>query len=150
LVHVGDDIILGQNNSHLQRLVNVFLETRGDAAFLVEKVEDPRQYGVISGTEVRPGTYEVLNIVEKPKEPRRSIAIVGVYAFTSRIFEAIEKVEPDESGEVQLTDAIMNLIADGRKVYAIELIGNERRIDIGTPASYWNALKETLQASTAV
>ena len=147
MVHVGDDIILAQNNSHLQRLVNVFEETSADATFLVERVKDPTKYGVICGTKVKKGIYEVSKIVEKPHEPPSNIATVGIYVFNSRIYGAIDKVEPDQTGEVQLTDAIMNLISEGGKAYAIELHTDEKRIDIGTPASYWNALKETMRAS---
>ena len=147
MVHVGDDIIIAQNNSHLQRLVNVFEETSADATFLVERVKDPTKYGVICGAKVKPGIYEVSKIVEKPHEPPSDIATVGVYVFNSRIYGAIDKVEPDEAGEVQLTDAIMNLILEGGKTYAVELRADERRIDIGTPTSYWNALKETMRVS---
>lgn len=148
LVHAGDDIILAENNSHLRRLVDLFEEMHADAAFLVEKVEDPRKYGVITGVEVEPGIYKVTGIVEKPKEPPSNIAIVAVYVFSDKIYWNIEKVKPDEGGEIQLTDAIRNLILEGGTVYATELLSNEKRIDVGTPMSYWEALRKTFLTST--
>mgnify|MGYP001093012355 CR=1 FL=1 len=147
LVHAGDDIILAEDSLHLQKLVELFEETHADAAFLVQKVEDPRKYGVITGVELKPGIHEVTDIVEKPEKPPSNIATVGVYVFTSKIYQAIEKAAPDEAGELQLTDAIKNLLLEGKPVYAIELLTNRKRIDIGTPASYWDALRETLLAS---
>jgi UTP--glucose-1-phosphate uridylyltransferase len=147
LVHAGDDIIIARDSSHLRRLVNVFEEMRADAAFLVETVADPTQYGVINGEEIRPGTYEVVGIMEKPRQPQSNLAIVGIYAFTKEIHQAIQKIQPDHSNEIQLTDAIRHLISGGRRVYAVRLHNDEKRVDIGTPTSYWNALKETFAVS---
>jgi UTP--glucose-1-phosphate uridylyltransferase len=147
LVHAGDDIIIAKDSSHLRRLVSVFEETGADAVFLVERVADPSQYGVINGEEIRPGTYQVDGIMEKPQQPQSNLAIVGVYVFTKQIHRAIEKIRPDRSEEIQLTDAIGDLISGGRKVYAVRLQENEKRVDIGTPTSYWNALKETFAVS---
>lgn len=141
IVHAGDDLILSENADHLIRLVRVFEEMNAEAAFLVEKVEDPRRYGVIRGVEVYPRVYRVVDIVEKPEKPPSNIATIAVYIFTSRIFRALEKVMPDRSGEIQLTDAIKLLVEEGHPVYAVELLPHEKRLDVGTPESYWDALR---------
>jgi len=110
-----------------------------DAAFLVKRVGDPTKYGVIVGDEVGGGIYRVKSIIEKPSRPPSNIAVLAVYAFSPQIYAAIQDTHPDKSGEVQLTDAIQSLIIEGRRVYAIELYPNEKRIDIGSPESYRDA-----------
>ncbi len=79
--------------------------------------------------------------MEKPSSPPSNIAAVGVYVFNGKVFDAIEKTKPDKNNEIQLTDAIRELIYRGEDVYAVELNRDQKRIDIGTPESYWIALK---------
>ena len=141
LVHAGDDLIVSKRRNHLARLLNIFKIYDADVAFFVEKVKDPSQYGVIKGTEVDSKIYKVDDIVEKPAIPPSNMAIVGIYIFTDKIFGAIEQIKPDENGEIQLTNAIQKLVDEKRKVYSLELMRDERRVDIGTPESYWKALK---------
>ncbi|MFX1265120.1 MAG: UTP--glucose-1-phosphate uridylyltransferase [Promethearchaeota archaeon] len=143
LVHAGDDLIISKNNSHLGRLANAYDEYDADAALLVEKVEDPTKYGVIAGKRVDPGIYRVDKIMEKPPIPPSNLASVAVYIFGPSIYQAIERTQPDRNGEVQLTDAIQQLIDQQCRVYAVELSKGEKRIDIGTPESYWTGLDAT-------
>lgn len=145
LVHAGDDIIISEANSHLKRLIEVFERMNADATLLVERVSDSQRYGVVTGRKVHPSVYKVTNIIEKPKVPPSNIAIVAIYIFNEKIFKAIEQTEPDASGEIQLTDAIKHLILDGGAVYAIELLSSEKRLDVGVPESYWNALRYTFE-----
>jgi dTDP-glucose pyrophosphorylase len=77
------------------------------------------------------------------------MAIVAVYAFNSRIYQAIEETVPDASGEVQLTNAIQRLIDQNYPVYAVELSSKEKRLDIGTPQSYLKALTIMLRRTSA-
>jgi cellulose synthase/poly-beta-1,6-N-acetylglucosamine synthase-like glycosyltransferase len=56
---------------------------------------------------------------------------------------AREDTQPGQNGETQLSDAIMNLTRQKRGVYAVELNQSEKRIDVGTPESYWKALTLT-------
>lgn len=51
------------------------------------------------------------------------------------------QIPPDANNEIQLTDAIQQLIDEKCNVYAVELSKNEKRIDNGTPEFYWTALK---------
>ena len=141
LVHAGDDIILSSRNNHLRRLTRVFEDYGADAAFLVEEVEDPRRYGVIVGEEIKSGVFEVKEVFEKPQRPPSNLAIVAVYIFKPIIYQAIEKTMLDESGEIQLTDAISVLLNWQCRIYALKLKNEERRIDIGKPETYLEALK---------
>jgi UTP--glucose-1-phosphate uridylyltransferase len=141
MVHAGDDLILSRNNDHLRRMVKVFGDYDADAVFLVEEVEDAQGYGVMVGEEMEDGIFEVKKVVEKPKVPPSNLAVIALYIFKPIIYRAIEKVKPDESGEVQLTDAI-GLLLDWRcRVYASKLRDGERRIDIGSPETYLRTLK---------
>lgn len=140
LVHAGDDLIMSRDNNHFRRLIKAFEELRADAALLVERVEEPRRYGVVEGVQVTDGIYRVERIVEKPRAPRSDMAIIALYVFKPTIYGEIERAEPDEGGEIQLTDAIQSLIDEGGVVYAVEL-REGRRVDVGTSETYWDALK---------
>lgn len=143
MVHVGDDFVLSRDNGYLKRLVETFETYDADAVVCVEKVEDPRKYGVIQGREVGKRIYSVTGLEEKPAQPRSDMGIVAIYIFSERIYGGIEQVKPDSAGEIQLTDGIQQLIDENCDVYAVELDPSERRIDIGTPQSYWLALSVT-------
>ena len=144
LVHAGDDLILSKGKRYLRRLIKVFEQFYADAVLLVETVKDPRKYGVVEGEKVSEGVYEVRRIVEKPRVPRSNMATIAVYIFKPIIYREIEKLKPDESKEIQLTDAIQGLINQGNKVYAIEL-KEGKRIDIETSEIYWKALNTTYE-----
>jgi UTP--glucose-1-phosphate uridylyltransferase len=144
LVHAGDDLILSKDINYVRRLIRMFEELSADAAFLVERVEQPRKYGVVEGVQVTDGVYRVERIVEKPKIPRSGMVAVAVYVFKPTLYDEIERLEPGVGGEIQLTDAIQSLIDDGNMVYALEL-REGKRIDLGTSETYWNALETTYE-----
>jgi UTP--glucose-1-phosphate uridylyltransferase len=147
LVRAGDDLVFSTHRQNIETsLVKLFEKMSPDAVLAVQKATNPRSYGVISGDRVGPAIYRVTHIVEKPKRPPSNMAIVASYVFNLRIFDAIEQTRHDSEGELQLTDAIRKLVIDGRGVYAVELRAGERRIDIGTSRSYWDALRYTFEA----
>lgn len=148
LVHAGDDLILSNKKFYLKRLINTFEKLKGDAVFLVEKVNDPQKYGVIHGEKIDDKLYKVDKIIEKPKLPPYNLAVIAIYIFNSKIFGALENTEFDEEGELQLTDAIQGLINEDSAVYALELEREEKRVEIGTPNAYWEALKSTFYLKT--
>ena len=141
LVHAGDDLILSPKNNHLGRAMKVFEDYDADAVFLVEEVKDAKGYGVIVGKEMEDGIIEVKEVVEKPEVPPSNLAVIALYIFKPVIHEAIEKVMPKETEEIQLTDGISCLLNWKCKVYGLKLKDEERRIDIGTPEAYLRTLK---------
>jgi len=141
LLHAGDDLVFSQNGRHFKRMMKAFQRYDADAVFLVEEVEDPRRFGVMMGNEIEPNVFKVKQVVEKPKKPTSNLAIIALYIFKPIIYEAIEKVRPDEQGEVQLTNALQLLLDRRCKLYALKLKSNEQRIDIGTPETYHEILK---------
>ncbi len=140
LVHAGDDLILSRDAHHLTELSSLFSKNDADAALIVEEVDNPKNYGVIVPEELSSRVMIVKRIEEKPSRPPSNLAVVAVYAFSPRIFQAIRSSRPDGSGEVQLTSAIQVMIEEGRKVLALKLRAGETRIDIGSPESYVRSL----------
>jgi UTP--glucose-1-phosphate uridylyltransferase len=140
LVHAGDTYIISKNAGHLKSLMKVYDRVKADAAFIVQEIEDPRQYGVIEGEEMEERVYRVKGAVEKPEKPPTNLAIMPIYVFHPVIFKALEKTLPGKGGEIQLTDAIQRLIDWGLNVCAVRLSPDEVRLDIGSPETYWEAL----------
>jgi UTP--glucose-1-phosphate uridylyltransferase len=138
LVHAGDDLVIS-NANYIERLTSVFEKHQADAVFFVERVQDPRKYGVVTGKKIEKGVYQLNQIVEKPKRPVSKLAIVAIYVFSSKLFDAIEDVRPGVNNELQLSDAIQLLIEQRNAVYAVELGPRERRIEVGDPNSYKEA-----------
>jgi len=140
LVHAGDTCIISQDMEHINRLTNAYKSFKADAAFVVQEIENPKQYGVIEAKEVKNGIYKVKAAVEKPEKPRTNLAIMPMYIFHPVIFKALEETKPGKGGEVQLTDAIQKLIDWGLNVFAVKLNQDHVRLDIGSPETYWEAL----------
>jgi UTP--glucose-1-phosphate uridylyltransferase len=79
--------------------------------------------------------------VEKPEvsEAPSNLAVAARYVFTPEIFECLDKTSPGKGGEIQLTDAIQELIRQGGKVLGVRLAPGETRFDIGNFESYFRA-----------
>ncbi len=139
LVHAGDAYVYCTDFGHLRRLLSSF-EDGAECSLALRKVPDPRMYGVATGKSSR-GLVAIDEIVEKPKAPKSNLAVTPVYLFRHSIFDAIEEAGPGIGGELQLTDGIHKLLQEGKKVVGVELKPDESWIDIGTPATYWEALE---------
>jgi UTP--glucose-1-phosphate uridylyltransferase len=104
--------------------------------------EQTRQYGIVSSTSLAPNLEEVNGIIEKPhpKDTPSTLAVVGRYILTPRIFDHLEKVQAGAGGEIQLTDGIAALMQEERMLaYRF----NGTRYDCGSKLGY-------LQASVAL
>lgn len=89
------------------------------------------------------GVFRVADVVEKPAPgaaPSR-LAISARYVFSSAIFPALRRLRPGANGELQLTDAIGDLVRQGLPVLGVRLGPGERRLDIGSFDSYREAVE---------
>jgi glucose-1-phosphate thymidylyltransferase len=107
VMYLGDNLV----RYGIVPIVEEFRESRPDALILLARVPEPQHFGV---AELEDG--RVVRLVEKPPVPRSDLALVGVYLFTSAIFEAIERIDYSARGELEITDAIQQLIELGRIV----------------------------------
>lgn len=133
LVYLGDNLF----EDGISELVRGFDPDVADAALLLKAVEDPRQFGVAQVEGDR-----VTAVVEKPKAPPSDLAIVGVYAFKSSVFDAIASLEPSGRGEIEITDAIQSLVASGQRVIWSQVKGLWE--DTGEPSALLRANHEWL------
>lgn len=140
LLHAGDDIVISKNNNHLKRLIGNYKKFNSDYAFLIERVQDPKKYGVVNGKFINPNVIDVKEIEEKPKKPKTNLAIIAIYVFKPKIFYYLERVSKTSTPQNQLTDAIRLAIKNNEKVIGIILNNNEYRVDIGTPETYFQTL----------
>lgn len=108
-MYLGDNLI----GMKIREAVDEFRTTRELAAsVMLKEVPNPSSFGV---AEVDPAGH-VVALVEKPKEPKSNLALVGIYLFRPSIFDAIGKIKPSPRGELEITDAISKLIELGGKV----------------------------------
>ena len=138
-VHAGDTLILSPD--YWERLVEAFERWSLGACFLVKEVENPRMYGVVAPGGEEGGIVNVKGVVEKPEKPPSNLAVIPAYIFDPVLLKALKVVKPGLRGEIELTDAIQKIIEWGFEVKAVKLREGEERLDIGTPETYWEALR---------
>jgi bifunctional UDP-N-acetylglucosamine pyrophosphorylase/glucosamine-1-phosphate N-acetyltransferase len=112
-----------------ESLVAALADTNGNAIATMS-VENPSNYGVVSVE-----NDELAALVEKPEAPPSHLANLGLYAFETSIFGAIDGVEESERGEYEITDAVESLRRDGEVVSIVEHDGEW--LDVGRP---WEVL----------
>src|SRR5659263_589696 len=84
------------------------------ASTSLKKVDNPSSFGIAQLDE----KGNITRLVEKPKTPIGNLAIIGTYLFSKKVHEAIERIKPSWRGELEITDAIQEMINMGFSVKA--------------------------------
>lgn len=128
---VGDDpfaMFLGDNifQDKMESLLRKFPRSKAEAAIALGEVADPTRFGIaeLDGRRIK-------QVIEKPPNPTSNLAIAGVYLFRNSIFTAISQIKPSKRNELEITDAIQQLIDTGHEVRPYTLEG--WWIDAGKP-----------------
>lgn len=118
---VGNDyfsVILGDNIFDNSMFEKITLTTNQDEAYVfLKKVSDPQRFGV---PEIKDG--KIVKIEEKPKEPKSSFAVTGLYCYPSEVFGFIDTLKPSARGEKEITD-VNNYFIQENKLNFVELDG---------------------------
>ena len=110
IVILGDNII----EKSIKTAVENFKQQRGGAKILRKEVEDPQRFGVaeLDGK-------KVVNIVEKPKQPKSNLIVTGVYMYDSGVFNIIKTLKPSDRAELEITDVNNRYIQDNKMTFEV-------------------------------
>jgi glucose-1-phosphate thymidylyltransferase len=113
---LGDDkfiLCLGDNVTQggIKDSVDEFERGPMNCSIFLTPVDDPSSFGVaeLDGDRVK-------RLVEKPKEPKSNLALMGIYLFDRNVWDAIERLKPSFRGELEITDAIQYMVEKGLDV----------------------------------
>jgi glucose-1-phosphate thymidylyltransferase len=107
VMYLGDNLL----NRGITEFVDQFVKEKPAAQILLTPVPDPQMFGVAELKDDK-----VTRLVEKPKEPKSNLALVGVYMFGPEIFTSVNNIKPSFRNELEITDAIQDLIDRGLRV----------------------------------
>jgi len=137
-VHLADDLIAG-SPSCLSQMSQEY-QRHGGSVIAVETVpeQDTSSYGIVAVENDVTGSQKITQIVEKPKpaDAPSNLAVVGRYLLSPRIFDKLQRTTRGAGGEIQLTDAIADLLQES-PVYAYAFRGE--RFDCGNKLGYLKA-----------
>ena len=141
-VLLGDDIVYNEGRPCLKQLIDCYDEYK-TSVLGVQTVEakDVNKYGIVNGIHIEDRVYKVKGLVEKPpvEEAPSNVAILGRYIITPQIFKILEETKPGKGGEIQLTDALLNLMSE-EAMYAYDFEGT--RYDVGDKLGFLKATVE--------
>ncbi len=123
-VLLADDVVDAETPA-LGQMIKVF-EKYNAPVIATMRIEGEAisRFGVIDADEVEPNVFKIKDMVEKPKfaDAPSDLAIIGRYILTPDIFDAIESTGKGSGGEIQITDAMRDLLKT-RDFYAVKLDG---------------------------
>jgi UTP--glucose-1-phosphate uridylyltransferase len=146
--HVGGEpfaVLLGDefmdDSGLLVSMLELQARTGGIVLALLEvDPEEVSRYGIASVSSASGDTVEITGLVEKPPvgQSPSNLAVIGRYVLPAAIFDAIRRIGPGSGGEIQLTDAMAVLLAEGTPAHGIVYRGV--RYDTGMPLGYLQAV----------
>jgi glucose-1-phosphate thymidylyltransferase len=138
VMFLGDNVIQGG----ISPLIAQFANSDYNSQIVLTAVDQPQQYGVAQLGE----HGQIIQLIEKPKEPPSNLALVGIYMFDAHIFEAVKAIKPSWRGELEITDAIQWLVDQKYNVHPY--IHTGWWIDTGKPRDMLEANSLVLEELT--
>ncbi len=140
-VILGDDVVKSEQPA-LRQLMDVY-EERGCSVLGVQQVDikDTDKYGVVAPRTNEGRVHMISDLVEKPGQEKApsNLAILGRYIITPEIFDALERTKAEETGEIELTNAL-RLLCKEQPICAYEFEG--KRYDVGDKLGFLKATCE--------
>ena len=141
VIALGDDIVYNPEKPVAKQLIDIY-EKYGSSIVGCQEVEekDISKYGIVKPIErFDENTCVIEDFIEKPslEEAPSKFACLGRYLLTGKIFKYLEEVKPGNGGEIQLTDAILDMLKDGERVLSYKFEG--KRYDIGNKVEFLKA-----------
>ena len=137
-VILADDLI-DAKESAIKQMANVYAARQGSILGVEDVLpSETASYGIVDASPIESNLLKVNSIVEKPKpaDAPSTLAVVGRYILTPKIFDCLEKVKPGKGGEIQLTDGISDLMQI-ESIYAYRFAG--KRFDCGSKLGFMKA-----------
>lgn len=106
IVTLGDNLF----EDDLAPYIKAFEQRAEDAMVLLKEVHDPERFGVAEFDE----SDRIRRIIEKPEHPPSSLAVIGLYLYTSRVYDVIRTIRPSARGEMEITDVNNHYAAEGK------------------------------------
>ena len=138
VMFLGDNVIQGG----VSELIRQFADSAWNAQVVLTEVAEPQHYGVAELNDDR----SIKRLVEKPREPRSNLALVGIYMFDDHVHAACDAIEPSWRGELEITDAIQWLVDRGLAVHPY--VHRGWWIDTGKPIDMLDANDHVLEELT--
>lgn len=110
IVMLGDNIM----KDDISGAVAEFEKQPEGARIFLKQVQDPERFGV---AEIRDG--KVINIEEKPKNPKSNYSVIGLYMYDNQVFDIVRALRPSDRGELEITDVNNEYIRRGNMTYSI-------------------------------
>jgi UTP--glucose-1-phosphate uridylyltransferase len=139
VVLLGDDLVLSKVPC-CRQMISLYDEVQKPIVAIQRVPMDQTQnYGIVEGQPYKERTYKVERLYEKPTPgtTESDMAIIGRYILQPEIFSLLEETEPGHGGEIQLTDALLEL-SKQKGMYAYEFDGI--RFDAGDKLGYLKAI----------
>ena len=125
LVMLGDNLLLDD----IQQDVDTF--SHGCKIFLKD-VSEPQRFGIAEFD----NSGNIINLVEKPANPKSSYAVTGIYLFDGTVFDKIKNCSPSARGELEIIDILKQYVEEGNIEFRTL---NEVWFDAGTFESLYDA-----------
>ena len=144
LLHTGDAYF--PNYNFLEKLIKTHkLSKKNVATLVLQKQKILKGYG-IAQLKNKNGQKFIFDVEEKPDKPKSNFAILPLYIFEPKIFDALQNTSKGYNKELQVTDAIKTMIKWRHTIMGFDF-GNNKWFDIGSPDGYSKSLSYSYKKS---